>query len=291
MADDDKNLYGYSPSPVAALIFAALFAAATLWHIYVVVRRRTWYFIPLIVGGFLEVLGYIFRFLSHNDTDNLGKYILQTVFILIAPSLMAASIYMVLGRLIRLLRAEALAIIRPTWTTKIFVAGDVITFLVQAGGAGMLSNTSSFNTGKTIVLIGLGAQIVIFGLFVVVASVFHYRLARDESPTAIHMDQSVGIKGGWRSIMYALYVASVLIFVRSIVRLAEFSQGHDGTIMTHEVYLYIFDGLLMWGVLSVLILRHPSEYVPGKKKLEAYRNLGYGSEEAMAMETRPVEQV
>ena len=42
--------------------------------------------------------------------------------------------YMELGRIIRLCGGEAYAIVRVTWLTKIFVIGDVIAFLTQAGG-------------------------------------------------------------------------------------------------------------------------------------------------------------
>lgn len=52
---------------------------------------------------------------------------------------MAASIYMVLGRLIRLLDAHEYALIRTTWMTKIFVTGDVLSFLTQGGGKHLLS--------------------------------------------------------------------------------------------------------------------------------------------------------
>lgn len=41
---------------------------------------------------------------------------------------------MILARLIRLLGAEAYALVRTTWMTKIFVTGDVISFLAQGAG-------------------------------------------------------------------------------------------------------------------------------------------------------------
>jgi hypothetical protein len=54
----------------------------------------------------------------------MGIYILQTLTLLLAPALFAASVYMVLGRLIQLTRGESLAPIRATW----------LSFLVQSGG-------------------------------------------------------------------------------------------------------------------------------------------------------------
>lgn len=60
---------------------------------------------------------------------------MQTILILLAPPLYAASIYMVLGRLIAYLRAESLSMVSVKWMTKIFVTGDVIAFIMQAAGA------------------------------------------------------------------------------------------------------------------------------------------------------------
>lgn len=45
------NAWSYKPSPVAAIIFFVLFTIATLWHIVIIFRRRTWYFTPLAIGG------------------------------------------------------------------------------------------------------------------------------------------------------------------------------------------------------------------------------------------------
>jgi hypothetical protein len=61
-------------------------------------------------------------------------YSLQTILILVAPALFAASIYMILGRIIVITDGEIHAIIRKKWLTKIFVTGDVISFIMQGAG-------------------------------------------------------------------------------------------------------------------------------------------------------------
>lgn len=84
----------------------------------------------------VEFIGYIGRALSASQTPDwtLGPYIMQSVLLLVAPALFAASIYMYLGRLIVLVRGEKFSIIRVGWMTKIFVAGDVLSFLMQSSG-------------------------------------------------------------------------------------------------------------------------------------------------------------
>jgi uncharacterized membrane protein len=72
---------------------------------------------------------------------------------------------MILGRWIRATSAESYSIIRVNWVTKIFVGGDIFSFLVQALGAGMLSGAKTQNSkkrGETVILAGLIFQIIIF---------------------------------------------------------------------------------------------------------------------------------
>jgi hypothetical protein len=54
--------------------------------------------------------------------------------LLVAPALYAASIYMMLGRIILVTDGESHSVIRKNWLTKIFVAGDVVSFIMQGAG-------------------------------------------------------------------------------------------------------------------------------------------------------------
>jgi hypothetical protein len=78
--------------------------------------------------------------MSSNQTPNwtLGPYIVQTLFLLLAPALLAASVYMFLGRIILVLRAENLALLKRKWLTKVFVTGDVLSFMLQGAGKHLL---------------------------------------------------------------------------------------------------------------------------------------------------------
>lgn len=51
---NEYALYHYSPSVVAAIIFAVLFGATTSWHIWQMFQRRTWYFTAFVIGGLCE---------------------------------------------------------------------------------------------------------------------------------------------------------------------------------------------------------------------------------------------
>ena len=88
------------------------------------------------VFGAVEYIGYVGRAVSSRQTPDwtLGPYIVQAVLLLVAPALFAATIYMELGRIIGLVDGEHHSIIKKRWLTKMFVCGDILSFLMQSGG-------------------------------------------------------------------------------------------------------------------------------------------------------------
>ncbi|CAI4523270.1 ACH_G0022770.mRNA.1.CDS.1 [Saccharomyces cerevisiae] len=49
-------------------------------------------------------------------------------------------------------------------------------------------------------------------------------------------------------------LSSILIMVRSIVRLVEFVEGYDGFIISHEYFIYVFDAVPMLLAAIVFIV-------------------------------------
>ncbi|KAF2173032.1 hypothetical protein M409DRAFT_16982 [Zasmidium cellare ATCC 36951] len=268
--------YPYDPSEAAAIIFTVLFALTTSLHAFQLISKRTWFMIPFFIGGILEIVGYIGRVIAATEAPGpyeTGPYIVQTITLLVAPALFAASIYMQLGRIVLMLKADDKLFIRRTWVTKIFVAGDVASFLLQAAGGGLSasddSNTSKL--GKDIIIVGLFVQIVFFGLFVVVAALFNIRLNKNPTPSAHTLP--------WKKHMYTLYAVSILIFVRSIVRVVEFIQGFEGYIYSHEVFLYVFDATMMFIAMGIMNVVHPGEVaVIVRGQLQGEKDVESGSE-------------
>ena len=185
-----------------------------------------------------------------------------------APALFAASIYMELGRIVLMVRGEKNLFIRRTWLTKIFVIGDVVSFLLQAGGAGLLASgkQNMINTGNNIIIVGLFFQIVFFGLFVVAGLIFHLRMSK--APTQLSYERP------WAKHMMSLYIVSILIFVRSIVRTVEYIEGYGGYLMSHEIFLYVFDAVPMFFAVVCMIVIHPGE-------VKKYVRLEKGSNESV----------
>src|SRR6187549_1357847 len=141
------------------------------------------------------VVGYVVRIICYENTDSLPLYIMQSLFILLPPTLFAASIYMTLSRVIRSVDAGHLSIVRPTRLTKLFVWGDIITLNIQGTGGGLTSETTRA-IGEKIILAGLALQVMMFGFFCAVIVNFHIRLRR--SPTTA----SVQPEAHWRQNVY-----------------------------------------------------------------------------------------
>ncbi|KAL2818669.1 RTA1 like protein [Aspergillus granulosus] len=256
-------LYHYSPSFPAAVCFAIGFGASAAIHIWQTCRYKTKFMAAFIIGAILESLGYIARMISAKQTPNwsVGPYALQSLLLLLAPPLLAASIYTFLSRIICLVEGESRSPIQPQKMTKIFVTGDVISFLLQSGGGAILAQAktaSKVHLGERIIIVGLFVQVIFFGVFMIVSVLFHKNIHSDPTPKSLY--RPVSKSGGmplWKSCLFLLYATSMLIMVRSIYRVIEYIQGSQGFLQSHEVFLYVFDAALILIVCGIFNARHP----------------------------------
>ncbi|KAF5537598.1 rta1 domain-containing protein [Fusarium mexicanum] len=231
-------------------------------------KLRSWYFIPFIVGCVVEAIGYTGRVVSAGQDAgqwSLGPYVIQALLLLLGPPFFAASIYMVLGRLIRLLQADRHSIVRLNWLTKIFLVGDIVSIIAQAMGGGILSGANSSsqrNKAQAIIITGLFIQLIFFGFFIIVTIIFHRRINRE--PTTA----SLKIRTPWRTLLFILYLSSGLIMARSAFRVIEYIMGEDGELMAKEAYIYSFDGLLMLAVTISFGVFHPSAIINKDRNMD-----------------------
>lgn len=193
----------------------------------------------------MEVIGYIGRAINAQQypAPKLGPYIIQALLLLLPPTFFAAVIYATLGRLVRSVNGQFACPIKSTWLTPIFVTGDVFVFLLQASGGGLMTQAGRFQTGQYLVLAGIVLQMIWFGIFVVVALIWHLRMRAACLSTSSRTGSSTAF--GWSKDLWVLYAVSVCIIVRSIYRTVDYAGGYDGYVMTHEWFLYVFDGLFM----------------------------------------------
>ncbi|KAF3932339.1 hypothetical protein ABW19_dt0210449 [Dactylella cylindrospora] len=261
------SYYHYDPSEVLAIVALCLYALTTSAHIFQCFRYRAWYIIVLLIAGAMQSFGYLARILSARDVRNRGLYIAQFSLVVLAPVFTAAGDYIILGKLLEHVlpggrHAKTLKI-PARWITLIFVSSDILSFLLQGAGAGIISantdgrNPAAQERGTNIMLGGLLVQIAFFSFFT--SAVIRFDVKTRQSHAGAR----------WRALVYCLYVSCALILTRSIYRVVEFAQGWDGYLMSHEVYFYTLEALPMLPCLVIFNIFHPSKYLPKAQVTEA----------------------
>ncbi|CAD6622197.1 HN1_G0002580.mRNA.1.CDS.1 [Saccharomyces cerevisiae] len=266
-------LYHYTPSKAAAIVFVVLFILMTV--IYAVqtlyaarrsskilkynpfessdnkvdivedgeykqlkITHTVYAFIPFFIGCIMEIVGYIGRALSSSNPEKITPYIIQSILLLVAPALIAATIYMIFGRLLHVMRCESLMLVSARFGTTFFVVGDVISFFLQAAGGGLMSKEGSTKIGSGIITAGLFVQVIFFGFFII--NEIRFTMAVKKRCSFYEY-----VSRKWIFVNATLLLSSVLILLRSIVRIIEFIQGFNGYIISHEYFIYVFDAVPM----------------------------------------------
>ncbi|CRK11047.1 hypothetical protein BN1723_009254 [Verticillium longisporum] len=118
-----------------------------------------------------------------------------------------------------------------------------------------------FKLGEKVIIGGLFVQIVFFGFFVCTSVLFQHRLTR--SPTPVSIEGRLP----WKRHLYYI-------------------QGNDGYLITHEVYLYIFDALLMAAVMAIFVVWYVGDLESKKKRKAANLDSLHSSDEIVEMGRR-----
>ncbi|KAM5491367.1 hypothetical protein MaudMau93_001962 [Microsporum audouinii] len=292
----DRSLYFYNASLPAAAVFAVLNAIPAAFLFYTTIigpktgkYRNSSFFIPLCIGGFMEVLAYIMRCVSIKMDRVIPLYAISSSLIVVAPVLVCASLYLLVGRLIRAGlpssgKQQRILGINPWWLPRIFVTSDILSFLTQASGSGIAASGnwegSTKTTGEGVLKGGLALQLITFTLFLALVARFHSR--------ANAVSKS-GIDSGVFKVLLGIYISgffievscihrSILIFafclfnrfltddkqVRCVYRLIEFILGIDGYPFRHEWPLYVLEGLPMLFAMFALAYFHPGKWLPSE---------------------------
>ncbi|KAA8646193.1 hypothetical protein EYZ11_010053 [Aspergillus tanneri] len=196
-------------------------------------------------------------------------FLMQISTLIIAPTFFTAGIYILLGRFIQMLGRES-SILSPNLYLWIFCTCDVVSLVVQAIGGGMASSESDKVGGNTapgthIMVAGIVFQMFSITVFVACAAdfvrrVIRYRLLESTS-------------GSIYPLLGAMVFSVLCIYVRSIYRTIELSEGWTGYLITTERYFIALDGAMM--ALSVIIFNifHPGWLMPRSKSMEFQREL------------------
>lgn len=172
------------------------------------------------------------------------------------------------SRLLVYIKEDFVSPVRVKYVTKLFVFGDVVSFLLVAAGAGLQASADTLEkskNGSNIVVGGLAVQLIFFSSFLFLSILCHVRLNRHS------WRKTFPGKLQWPALFYALYSSCILILARSFYRVVEYSQGREGELMTTEIYMYMLDTLLMFLVMVTFSIVHPTYVIYKPDTVESYR--------------------
>ncbi|KAL8869061.1 MAG: hypothetical protein Q9174_004551 [Haloplaca sp. 1 TL-2023] len=285
-------IYGYTPTLALSALALALFILLLLAHSYRLYTTRLKAFSILAITATLcEIIGYVFRLRSSpppvGNPYNVINFIVQYFFIVCAPVILSAGIYTILTSFIGALSSSGpsrggggdgggdgsggrsrdispLGLSQKT-ILAIFISCDIVATIVQVAGAALIgvaqSNRNSPVTGNNILLAGLAFQVFVFLIFLVLLFIFLRNTRK------IMMSRSTG-EGGVGNMMQmytiALVASSLLVYLRTIFRLAETAEGIGGYAGSHEAFfgalefapIVVATAMLAWWHPGILVGRN-----------------------------------
>ncbi|CBF87495.1 RTA1 domain-containing protein, partial [Aspergillus nidulans FGSC A4] len=266
--EEDWSVFFYNPSLAATVLFSILYVIPFIYHIYISYSAqkktsnkyfRYSYSVPIIIAAFLEIIAYGQRAASTQSTQDIGLFASSQTLIVLAPVLVCASLYVLLGRIIRSTRVTGAGIkeetgeaekrievkvggiVRVSYLPKILITLDVAAMLTQGGGSAIASAGEWKGTlediGTSVLIGGLALQVATFTVFLSVVFSFHQKILR-------HGEEGMGM------VLRGVYIGGLFIMVllsqiRSIFRLIEFALGTESYIMTNEWPLYVLEAVPM----------------------------------------------
>ena len=183
--------------------------------------------------------------------------IIQYFFIVVAPVFLSAAIYTTLTSLIALLGSSLSPLGLPRKTIiAVFVTADVVATVVQVAGAALIgvaeSNRKSPTTANNILLAGLAFQVFSFLLFLILLGIF----IGNARKAAVSRGE-----GGMMRFTAAVVGASLLVYLRTVFRLAETAEGIGGYASSHEAFFGALEFAPVVLAVAVLGWWHPGRLV------------------------------
>ena len=208
----------------------------------------------------MEVVGYIFRCLSsQRDPYSVPYFVVEYFFIVVAPVFFSAAIYTLITVMINRVGREY-APLPPRALLWIFITSDIVATVVQIAGSALIGTAYSHhndpNTPNHILLAGLAFQVFSFAVFVICLGIFQWKSRHITSPA-------------FKQFSRAVCVATTLVYLRTVLRLAETAQGLQHFLSTHEVIFGCFEFAPIVVAVYIFLYWHPgrwlgSKFGPGK---------------------------
>ncbi|CAK7231652.1 hypothetical protein SCUCBS95973_007990 [Sporothrix curviconia] len=254
------TMWTFCPNMGASIFFLVLFAGTTVAHVFQAAHYKKNYCWVIIMSSLWQLLTYIFRTVSIQAPASFGDFAAWFVLILVAPLWTNAFAYMVFGRLVHNYTPD-----RKLWGLPaskfglVFVVLDIVAFVIQVYGAATATaqniTTDDELRDLHVYMGGVGVQLV-FILICLVFGVKLWSVMRHEAA------QSPSARSAML-LIYTQFIVLVLIIIRIIFRIDEYSYGLESTIPNHEAFQYCLDTLPMFIAILMYNIVHPGRVMRG----------------------------
>lgn len=214
----EVTTYGYYPNLGANIFLAALFGVLALFQLGFGTYTRTWSFMTvLVISCLMECIGYIGRVQMNDNPWASTPFRMQIVCLVIAPSFLAAGVYLTLKHIVIYLGPE-FSRLKPNLYTRIFIGCDIGSILLQSAGGGIAASAGTgdkkiLDTGNNIIITGIAFQVVTMGVCGLLALEFFIRVYRNGRSGSSKLDYR-----SFRAFCAAEIFAYTTILIRCIYR-------------------------------------------------------------------------
>lgn len=264
----DWSLYPYTPNKAAPIAVAVILTVLAVGQLYFSFFRYRWRYFGgvMIWASSVWIAGFVCRSISIHDIRNVNLFIAQYVLVLMGPPLYSAAEYFILGRLMAYLPYHTP--IHPGRVVSTFVLLSVVIESLTASGAANSAGTSRTDSQRKSGLDSLKAalilQCVVEAFFMSLVALLEYRCRRAKK-FPLHV----------RTVCYVLYITSLMILVRCIVRTIEGFEAascdpedpYCGPVSRNEWFLWTFEIANITLFVILLLVFHPGRYLPGDSKV------------------------
>ncbi|KAH8883783.1 putative RTA1 domain protein [Thozetella sp. PMI_491] len=249
----------YAPNLAGNVLYLGIFGTCLVGNLALGLWFRTWgYLVAMSLGTLLEVLGYVGRVQMHYNPFPQDPFFLYLICVTIASIFLTAAIYLCLSRIV-VVYGTHLSFLRPRTYTFLFVLCDFLSLLLQAGGGTMVTMADDLefsNKGLHVMQAGLVFQVASLLVFIALCAIFiaSCRRRSSEFDPRFHKLQN---SRRFRTFLWGLGAATLLMLARCTFRVAELSEGFKGRIWFNEIDFMVGEGAMISLCVILLTAGHP----------------------------------
>lgn len=285
----ELTLYGYRPDLAANSVLLAIFGICFIGQVAIGSIRRTWTF--LLAMGFAtigETLGYAGRVMMNDNPWSDGGFKMQICCLVLAPSFLAAAIYLTLKHVVLYCGPEH-SRLKPRLYPWVFIGCDFGSIVLQACGGGVAAAAGNggsekdqrlLDAGNGLIIAGIGFQIATMTACFILMCDYYRRFSRAKKQ-ALASDGMFSTDSGWekgrtnpaikrnfRLFIGAVCIAFITTLTRCVYRMPEMAgisaddRGWGNELMRKEKEFLLLDGMMIAVACVLLTVFHPGYFFP-----------------------------